>query len=326
MVPNFIAGRACEASGGERFEKLNPHDGRVLSHVARSGATDVAEAVRVAAECRPGWGATTPVDRGEILFAICAQLHAHREAIARTVAAETGKSFASALGETNGAIALGRFFAGEGQRLYGRTTTSAVRNKHAMTVRQPVGVAGLIVPANTPIANVAWKVFPALICGNGAVLKSAEDSPATALLFTRLAHEAGLPAGVLNLVHGFGPEAGEELVADARVGVISFTGSTGVGRRIAAVAGERLAKVSLELGGKNPLVVCDDADLDERRGVGSSCSTRSTSGSETGWSSEPGSCGSAPATTTISARSSTHGSSTRCSGRCARPVSGARSC
>ena len=133
-----------------------------------------------------------------------------------------------------------------------------------MTVRQPVGVAGLIIAANTPIANVAWKVFPALICGNSAVLKSAEDTPATAALFGRIAKKKrDCRNGVLNIVHGYGPEAGAPLVAHPDVGVLSFTGSSAVGREIAIVAGRRLAKLSLELGGKNPLVVCDDADLDE---------------------------------------------------------------
>jgi aldehyde dehydrogenase (NAD+) len=131
-----------------------------------------------------------------------------------------------------------------------------------MTVRQPVGVAGLIVAANTPIANVAWKLFPALICGNAAVLKAAEDTPATAWLVHDVAAGAGLPAGLYNVIQGFGEEAGAPLVASDQVPVISFTGSTAVGREIAAAAGRRLAKISLELGGKNPLVVCDDADLE----------------------------------------------------------------
>ncbi len=152
--------------------------------------------------------------------------------------------------------------AGEGRRLYARTTTSASPAKLIMTVREPIGVAGLIIAANTPIANAAWKVFPALVCGNTAVLKAAEDAPATAWLFGRIAHDAGLPPGVLNIVQGLGEEAGAPLVADARVAVVSFTGSTAVGREIARIAGARLARISLELGGKNPLVVCDDADLD----------------------------------------------------------------
>jgi aldehyde dehydrogenase (NAD+) len=182
--------------------------------------------------------------------------------IARVVALETGKSFKDAHAETAGAIALGLFFAGEGQRLYGRTAPSSVLNRQALTVRIPIGVAGLIVPANTPIANVAWKVFPALVCGNAAVLKAAEDAPATAWLFAQIAHQAGLPAGVLNVIQGYGEEAGAALVRNPAVGVISFTGSTEVGRWIQREAADRLARVSLELGGKNPFVVCDDAQLD----------------------------------------------------------------
>ncbi|MGB7063524.1 MAG: aldehyde dehydrogenase family protein, partial [Syntrophobacteria bacterium] len=185
-----------------------------------------------------------------------------QEEIASIVSLETGMSFKQALGETGGAIAQGEFMAGEGRRLYGRTTTSAVPNKYAMVVRQPLGVAGLIIAANTPIANVAWKVFPALICGNAAVLKAAEDTPATGWIVGRIAKEVGLPPGVLNIIQGYGEEAGAPLVASPEVDVISFTGSTEVGRQIAEVAGRRLAKVSLELGGKNPLVVCDDADLE----------------------------------------------------------------
>jgi aldehyde dehydrogenase (NAD+) len=177
------------------------------------------------------------------------------------VAEETGKSPRDAAGEVGAAIEMGYFVAGEGRRWYGRTTTSAVPNRQASTIRQPLGVAGLIIAANTPIANVAWKVFPALLCGNGAVLKASEDTPETALAFGRLAAEAGLPAGVLNIVQGLGAEAGQPLVEDPRVAVVSFTGSTAVGRMIARVAGERLAKVCLELGGKNPFIVCDDADL-----------------------------------------------------------------
>jgi len=197
-----------------------------------------------------------------ILHDMAQGMKKRQEEIARIVASETGKSYKDAFGETGGAIALGFFFAGEGQRLYGRTTTSAVPDKYAMTVRQPVGVAGLIIAANTPIANAAWKVFPALVCGNAAVLKAAEDTPATAWIVGRIAREAGLPAGVLNIIQGFGEEAGAPLVEHPDVGVISFTGSTEVGRYIQRAAGARLAKVSLELGGKNPLVVCDDADLE----------------------------------------------------------------
>jgi aldehyde dehydrogenase (NAD+) len=184
-----------------------------------------------------------------------------KEEIARIVHQETGKSMKDALGETGAAIEMGFFIAGEGRRFYGKTTTSAVPNRMAMTMRQPIGVAGLIIAANTPIANVAWKAFPALLCGNTAVLKASEDTPATAHWFARLTQEVGMPPGVFNVVQGLGEEAGAPLVEDPRVPLISFTGSCGVGRYIQRTAGARLAKICLELGGKNPLVVCDDADL-----------------------------------------------------------------
>lgn len=262
QIPNWMDGRERAAGAAEWFEKRNPANGKVLSRAARSRSDDVSEAVRAAQAAQPGWADLTPIRRGEILTEVCLRLRQRREQVARVVALETGKSVKAALGETDGAIALGQFFAGEGQRLYGRTTTSGTPHRFAMTVRQPLGVAGLIIAANTPIANVAWKVFPALICGNTAVLKAAEDTPATAWLFGQLAREAGLPDGVLNVIQGLGLEAGAPLVANPGVDVLSFTGSTGVGREIAVVAGRRLARVSLELGGKNPLVVCDDADLE----------------------------------------------------------------
>src|SRR5258708_30474358 len=144
-----------------------------------------------------------------------------RAEVAHIVALETGKSYPAALGETDGAIELGLFMAGEGQRLYGRTTTSGTANKYALTIRQPVGVAGLIIAANTPIANVAWKVFPALMCGNAAVLKASEDTPETANAFAELAAEAGVPDGALNDVHGLGQEAGQPLVGSRTSAPIS---------------------------------------------------------------------------------------------------------
>jgi aldehyde dehydrogenase (NAD+) len=261
-IHNCIAGRDALPAAGEWFDKVNPATGKRLCEAARSRAADVDAAVAAAAAAQPAWADTPPVRRGDILRDVANAMQARRDDIARVVAAETGKSTKDALGETGGAIALAHFYAGEGQRLYGRTTTSATANRQVMTVREPLGVAGLIVAANTPIANVAWKLFPALICGNAAVLKAAEDTPATAWLVHEIAKEAGLPDGLYNVVQGLGEEAGAPLVAHAGVPVISFTGSTAVGREIAAVAGRRLAKISLELGGKNPLVVCDDADLE----------------------------------------------------------------
>jgi acyl-CoA reductase-like NAD-dependent aldehyde dehydrogenase len=261
QIPNQIGGREIDSRNGLWLDKLNPANGRVLAQLARSTYDDVNTAIEAAQAAQGAWAATPPVKRGEVLHAVANAMEKRRADLAQVVAQETGKSNANALGETDGAIALARFYAGEGQRLYARTTTSGTVGKWAMTIRAPVGIAGLIIAANTPIANVAWKVFPALICGNAAILKAPEDTPATAWLFAKIAQEAGLPDGVLNVVQGLGHEAGEPLVKDARVGVISFTGSTKVGRQIAVQAGERLAKVSLELGGKNPLIVCDDADM-----------------------------------------------------------------
>jgi acyl-CoA reductase-like NAD-dependent aldehyde dehydrogenase len=262
-VPNVVDGREQAAADGQTFEKLAPATGEPVSTVARSQKRDVDDAVGAAERAQPAWAARTVEERGRILRRIAQLLERDVEQVADVVARETGKSPKDARGETGGAIELGYFVAGEGRRFYGKTIPSATPNRHAMTLRQPLGVAGLIIAANTPIANVAWKVFPALLCGNAAVLKASEDSPETALVFARLAAEAGLPPGALNVVHGYGREAGQPLVEDERVAVISFTGSTAVGRTIARAAGERLAKVCLELGGKNPLVVCDDANLEK---------------------------------------------------------------
>jgi acyl-CoA reductase-like NAD-dependent aldehyde dehydrogenase len=260
-IPNWIGGEEVSAQEGGVFEKRSPHNGEHICVVAKSSATDVDRAVTAAKRAQPGWAETPAVRRGSTLHAVCNALEEHQEAMARVVALETGKSFKEAMGETAGAISLGRFFAGEGQRLYGRTTTSGIPNRYAMTVRQPCGVAALITAANTPIANVAWKVFPALICGNGVVLKAAEDTPATAWLFTKIAHESGMYPGALNVIQGLGPEAGAPLVLHPGVDVISFTGSTITGRWVGEQAAKRMAKASLELGGKNPFIVCDDADL-----------------------------------------------------------------
>ena len=261
-IPNWINGEECAAVLGQTFDKLSPHSGQKLCQVVRSNEIDVKIAIQAARSAQAAWAGLTPVQRGDALHDIAQAMRKHQKEIAAVVATETGMAYNAALGETGGAIAQGEFMAGEGRRFYGRTTTSAVPNKYAMTVRQPLGVAGLIIAANTPIANVAWKVFPALVCGNTAVLKAAEDTPATAWYFGKIAHEAGLPRGVLNVIQGYGREAGAPIVANPGVDVISFTGSTAVGRQIASITGQRLAKVSLELGGKNPLIVCDDADLE----------------------------------------------------------------
>lgn len=261
-IANWIDGAEALPWADGWVDKVNPHDGSLLCHVAASSAADVAAAVAAAERAFTAWAELTPVKRGQILSDIVAEMKRNHATLAECIAVETGKPPQDASGEVSGAILQAEYFAGEGMRLHGRSLTSGVPGKYAHTVRQPRGVAGLIVPANTPIANIAWKVFPALVCGNTVVMKAAEDSPRTAEMFAQFTKAAGLPDGVFNVVQGVGATAGAALVEDERVAVISFTGSTGVGRWIAETGGRRLARVSLELGGKNPFVVCDDADLD----------------------------------------------------------------
>lgn len=258
---NWIAGRPVPARSGLALDKFDPATGEPMARFPDSDATDIQDAVAAALRAQPAWAATPAVQRGRALREVAEAMRAERRRIAEMVHHETGKSLKDALGETDGACDLAHFYAGEGQRLFGRTMTSGSPGRYPSTWRRPVGVAGLIIAANTPVANVAWKIFPAMICGNAAILKASEDAPGTASLVAEIAHGAGLPPGVLNVVHGTGIGAGRPLVAHPEVGVVSFTGSSAVGKEIAGVCAQRLAKVSLELGGKNPFVVCDDADL-----------------------------------------------------------------
>ena len=260
-IANLIAGSEVRASSGLTFEKLRPADGSRLCSVPRSDAEDVAAAVSAARTAQPGWAGRTPVERGKIVRELALALQASREDVARLVVEETGKPLDLALGETDAAIEMGFFVAGEGRRLYGRTTTSAMPNRTVMATRRPVGVSALIVSFNTPLPNYAWKVFPAVFCGNTAVLKPSEHTSASASFFAQLCQQF-LPPGVLNVVHGLGEEVGPPLVEHEGVDLVSFTGSASTGAWIQERAGRRLAKVCLELGGKNALVVCDDADLE----------------------------------------------------------------
>jgi aldehyde dehydrogenase (NAD+) len=260
-IENLIAGRAVAAESGQTFEKLRPADGSPLCTVARSGETDVSAAVAAASAAQPAWATLTPVERGRLVRELALALQARREELADAVVGETGKARELALGEADAAVEMGFFVAGEGRRLYGRTTTSAMPNRTVMATRRPVGVAALIVSFNTPLPNYAWKAFPAVLCGNAAVLKPSEHTPRSASLFARIANDI-LPPGILNVVHGLGSEVGPPLIEAADVDLVSFTGSAETGRWIQEHAGRRLAKVCLELGGKNALVVCDDADLD----------------------------------------------------------------
>jgi alpha-ketoglutaric semialdehyde dehydrogenase len=258
---NLVAGRRAVADAGHTFDKLRPADGTLLCRAPRSGGSDVAAAVAAARAAQPPWAARTPVERGQLVREIALALQARRDEAAGIVVEETGKSLEAALGEVDAAVEMGFFVAGEGRRLYGRTMTSSMPNRTVMATRRPVGVAALIVSFNTPLPNYAWKAFPAVLCGNAAVLKPSEHTPSSGAFFGELCGDF-LPPGVVNVVQGLGGEAGPPLVEHPGVDLVSFTGSAGTGRWINERAGRRLAKVALELGGKNALVVCDDADLD----------------------------------------------------------------
>ena len=261
-VQNLIDGRLVGARSGEWLEKIRPADETALCRVARSGAEDVADAVAAARAAQPAWAERTPVARGDTVRDVALLLRERREEASAIVAEETGKPLDLARGETDAAVEMGLFVAGEGRRSYGRTTTASMPHRTVLTLRQPLGVAALIMSFNTPLPNVAWKAFPATFCGNAAVVKPSEHTPASASFFAELALEAGVPSGVLNVVHGLGGEAGAALVDHPDVDLVSFTGSASTGRAINEAAARRLAKTCLELGGKNAFVVCDDADLD----------------------------------------------------------------
>jgi alpha-ketoglutaric semialdehyde dehydrogenase len=261
-VQNLIDGRLVQARSGEWLEKIRPADETALCRVARSGAEDVADAVAAARAAQPAWSEQTAVARGDVVRDVALLLREQREEASAIVAEEAGKPLDVARGETDAAVEMGLFVAGEGRRSYGRTTTASMRHRTVLTLRQPLGVAALIISFNTPLPNIAWKAFPAIFCGNAAVVKPSEHTPASASFFAGLALEAGVPSGVLNVVHGLGGEAGAALVDHPDVDLVSFTGSASTGRAINEAAARRLAKSCLELGGKNALVVCDDADLE----------------------------------------------------------------
>src|SRR5262245_58973520 len=262
-VLHWIDDALVAPSSGETFEKRSPIDDRVVARVARGSAVDVARAVDAAAGAADGWSRTPAPKRGEVLGRAAALLRARARELAEIVQVETGKPWKSAAAEVGSSADLGVFMESEGSRFYGKTMTSPIPNRSVRTERAPIGVCAAIMPFNSPLAGVAWKAFPALVCGNAVVAKSHELTPHAAVAFGELLKEAGLPRGVYSVVQGLGPEVGTALVDEPRVGLVSFTGSVPTGKAIQQRVSARpvLAKVCLELGGKNPLVVCDDADL-----------------------------------------------------------------
>ena len=260
---NFIGGQWVAPATGAYFENRNPADrDDIIGCFPRSGPDDVARAVASAQRGFAHWSKTPAPVRGEVLHRVGDLLVERKDTIARAMTREMGKVLAETRGDVQEGIDTAHYAHTEGRRLFGRTVPSELRNKWAMSFRRPIGVAGLITPFNFPLAIPTWKMFPALLCGNAVILKPAEDVPHTAHLLVELLLEAGLPPEVVQLVHGEGSVVGRAMVEHPDVPVISFTGSTETGAIIGATCGRMHKRLSLEMGGKNAMIVMDDADLD----------------------------------------------------------------
>src|SRR6266496_1734240 len=232
QILHWINDAEVPSSTGETFEKRCPIDDRVVSQVARGTAADVDRAVACAAAAAESWGRLPAPRRGEILGRAASLLRAKEREFGEVIQTETGKPWKNAVAEVGSSADLGVFMESEGSRFYGKTMTSPIPNRAVRTERAPIGVCAAIMPFNSPLAGVAWKVFPALLCGNAVVVKSHEQTPYTAIAFAKVLQEAGLANGLCSVVQGLGPEVGTPLVEDPRVGIVSFTGSVPTGKHI----------------------------------------------------------------------------------------------
>ena len=260
---NFIGGSWVNSASGKTFEDRNPANlDDIIGKFQDSNEADVKAAVKAARGAFPAWRAMPAPVRAEILYKAGEELIKQKEDIAHTMTREMGKVLKETRGDVQEAIDMTYFMAGEGRRMHGATMPSELANKFNMTIRQPIGVVGMITPWNFPIAIPSWKIMPALICGNTAVIKSAPDTPWSVWKLVEILHNAGLPKGVLNMISGGGPEAGQPLVEHREVDIVSFTGSTRTGRLISEMCAPTFKHCSLEMGGKNVIIVMDDADVE----------------------------------------------------------------
>src|SRR3954449_870754 len=244
------------------LESFNPATGESLGTVPRADGSDVAAAVERARDAYDAWRLTPAPKRAEVLYRFAALLVECKQELTELMSREMGKVLAEAGGDVQEAIDMSFYMAGEGRRLFGHTTPSELRDKFNMSVRMPIGVIGVIPPWNFPIAIPSWKIVPALVCGNTVVFKPANDTPLLGERFVELLAEAGVPNGVVNVVHGFGDDAGDRIVRHPDVRVVTLTGSRATGVKVLEAAAEGLKHVHLELGGKNAIIVMDDADLE----------------------------------------------------------------
>jgi alpha-ketoglutaric semialdehyde dehydrogenase len=259
---NYIGGEWVDAATDETFESTNPATGEVVGTFPKSSVEDVDRAVEAAKDAYESWHLVPAPKRAEILFRVGQRFIDRKDELTELMVQEMGKVRPEAGGDVQEAIDMTYYMAGEGRRLFGHTTPSEMPNKFQMSVRMPIGVVGAITPWNFPIAIPSWKIAPALVCGDTVVFKPARDTPTLGERFVEIFEEAGLPPGVLNIVHGGGETVGERLVAHPDVPLISLTGSREVGVRTAQNAAPLLKHVHLELGGKNAIIVMDDADLE----------------------------------------------------------------
>ena len=260
---NFINGEWVDARHGTTFENRNPANASELIGIfASSTAEDVSDAVDAAKEAFQKWRLFPAPRRAEILYRAAETLVKRKEDLARDMTREMGKPLAETRGDVQEAIDMTYYMAGEGRRLFGQTVPSELPNKFAMSIRDPLGVVGMITPWNFPMAIPSWKIMPALICGNTVVIKPAEDTPLSTYNLVQILMEAGLPPGVLNIVTGMGPDAGAPLVTHRSVAAVSFTGSTDTGRLVSQACAPLFKPCHLEMGGKNIMIVMDDANLD----------------------------------------------------------------
>ncbi len=259
---NCIGGKWVSAQSGRTFATRNPATGQVIAHCADSGVEDVREAVAAAREAFESWRRLPAPRRGELLYRVAERLVHEKESLARTLTSEMGKVLVEARGDIQEAIDMAYYMGGEGRRQFGHSAPAELPNKSACSIREPLGVVGLITPWNFPSAIPAWKSFPALIMGNTVVLKPSPDTPYTAALLVKILDEAGMPPGVVNLVLGSTPQVGEALVKHPDVALISFTGSKATGTKVALDAANHHKRVALEMGGKNAILVMEDANLE----------------------------------------------------------------
>ncbi|MCP6760841.1 MAG: aldehyde dehydrogenase family protein [Fischerella sp. CENA71] len=260
---NYIDGQWLTATAGATLDSCNPANKReVIATFPRSAAADVEAAVVAARQAYQSWRLVPAPARAEYIFKVGEVLSKYKEELAQLICREMGKPLAEARGDVQEGIDCAFYSAAEGRRLFGQTTPSEMPNKFAMTVRMPIGVCALITPWNFPVAIPCWKAMPALVCGNTVILKPAEDTPACATKLVEIFVEAGLPPGVINLVHGVGEEVGKALVSHPDIDLVSFTGSSETGAEVGSICGRTHKRVCLEMGGKNAQIVMEDADLE----------------------------------------------------------------